>query len=153
MLLYERASDQGLEWELEPPLECLLGTRSNACNCQSWSNDQLWSGLAATAARLSSPTARQNQKWSPELPNSWRTAATQRVSSGGAMCGFAEPHTRSDPVLVVCDCALTYLWESGGRESPLPRAMPVSPSPPIPFGSALEPARCIPRVSWLRKPA
>ena len=40
----------------------------------------LWSGLAATAARLSSTTARQNQEWSPELPNSWRTGHAPLMS-------------------------------------------------------------------------
>ena len=44
----------------------------------SWSNDQLSSAFAAPAARLSSRTVQQNQKWSPELPYSSRTGPAQQ---------------------------------------------------------------------------
>ena len=44
----------------------------------SWSNDQLSSAFTAPAARLSSRTVQQNQKWSPELPYSSRTGPAQQ---------------------------------------------------------------------------
>ena len=44
----------------------------------SWSNDQLSSAFTAPAARLSSRTVQQSQKWSPELPYSSRTGPAQQ---------------------------------------------------------------------------
>ena len=63
--LYERPSDQGLEWELKPPLQTLRGWRRNVQACLSWPNDRLSAEIAATATRLSSTTVRQTQKWAP----------------------------------------------------------------------------------------
>ena len=76
--IYEWTSDQGLEWALKPPLQSLCGWRRNAQTCRSWSNDQLSSAFTAPAARLSSRTVQQNQRWSPELPYSSRTGPIQQ---------------------------------------------------------------------------
>ena len=61
-----------------PPLQSLCSWRRNAQTCRSWSNDQLLSAFTAPAARLSSRTVQQNQKWSPELPYSSRTGPIQQ---------------------------------------------------------------------------
>ena len=50
----------------------------------SWSNDQLSSAFTAPAARLSSRTVQQNQKWSPELPYSSRTGPAQQRADHAA---------------------------------------------------------------------
>ena len=71
--LYERPSDQGLEWELKPPLQTLRGWRRNVQACLSWSNDRLSAEIAATAIRLLSTMIQQTQRWAPELPYSSRT--------------------------------------------------------------------------------
>ena len=81
---YERPSDQGLEWALKPPLQSLCGWRRNAQTCRSWSNDQLSSAFTAPAARLSSRTVQQNQRWSPELPYSSRTGPAQQRADDAA---------------------------------------------------------------------
>ena len=82
--IYEWTSDQGLERALKPPLQSLCGWRRNAQTCLSWSNDQLSSAFTAPAARLSSRTVRQNQKWSPELPYSSRTGPAQQRADDAA---------------------------------------------------------------------
>ena len=84
--IYEWTSDQGLEWALKPPLQSLCGWRRNAQTCRSWSNDQLSSAFTALAARLSSRTVQQNQKWSrsPELPYSSRTGPAQQRADDAA---------------------------------------------------------------------
>ena len=50
----------------------------------SWSNDQLSSAFTAPAARLSSRTVQQSQKWSPELPYSSRTGPAQQRADHAA---------------------------------------------------------------------
>ena len=50
----------------------------------SWSNDQLSSAFTAPAARLSSRTVQQNQRWSPELPYSSRTGPAQQRADHAA---------------------------------------------------------------------
>ena len=82
--VYEWTSDQGVEWALKPPLQSLCGWRRNAQTCCSWSNDQLSSAFTAPAARLSSRTVQQNQKWSPELPYSSRAGPAQQRADDAA---------------------------------------------------------------------